>query len=158
MEYSQLDSLRKLAVSFRTGIEEARARKVSGALPYFPEGACRPTSRLFALHLTQRTDSTMFGAARLVSGVLPGSEFGARHYWLELDDTVVDLTADAFGEPTVLVGTSTAFHRTLTAHVHEAAADNLASLSTDDMARLVRQLAAIEQCMTAVDSRSALRI
>ena len=149
MESSRLDSLRQLAASFRTGIEQARANKVSGALPYFPDGACRLTSRLFALHLTRRTDSTTFGDARLVSGVLPGSEFGARHYWLELDDVVVDLTADAFGEPAVLVGASTTFHHALTAHVHEPAADDLASLSTDDMARLVRQLAAIEQCKAA---------
>ena len=56
----------------------------------------------------------MFGPAHLVSGVLPGSELGARHYWLELDDAVVDLTADAFGEPAVVVGAATAFHHTLT--------------------------------------------
>jgi len=100
-----------------------------------------------ALHLARRPDSAMLGATCLVSGVLPGSEFGARHYWLELDDVVVDLTADAFGEPSVVVGAPSAFHHTLTDHVREVAAKNLASLSVDDMARLTRQLAAIEQRM-----------
>ena len=114
MESSQLDALRQLAASFRSAIEEARADKAPGALPYFPEGACRLTSRLFALHLARRPDGAVFGPARLVSGVLPGSEFGARHYWLELEDAVVDLTADAFGEPAVVVGAPTAFHQTLT--------------------------------------------
>jgi hypothetical protein len=149
MESSQLDALRQLAASFRSAIEHARAGRVPGALPYFPEGACRLTSRLFALHLTRRTDSTMFGRARLVSGVLPGSEFGARHYWLELDGAVVDLTADAFGQPAVVVGPPTAFHHTLAPHAGEPAAENLASLSADDMARLTRQLAAIEPRMPA---------
>jgi hypothetical protein len=74
---------------------------------------------------------------------------------LELDDTVVDLTADAFGEPAVVVGAASAFHHTLTDHIREAAAQNLASLSADDMARLARQLAAIEQRMSAFAAPSA---
>ena len=149
MESSQLDSLRQLAACFRSGIEGARAGKVPGALPYFPEGACRLTSRLFALHLARRTDSALFAPARVVSGVVPGSELGARHYWLEVHEAVVDLTADAFGEPAIVVGEPTAFHHTLTAHVRESAAENLASSSADEMARLVRQLTAIEQRMPA---------
>ena len=128
MESSQLDTLRRLAASFRSAIVEARAGKAPGALPYFPEGACRLTSRLFALHLTRRRDTAMFGPALLVSGVLPGSEFRARHYWLELDDAVVDLTADAFDEPPVVVGAPTAFHHTLTDHIREAAAQDLADV------------------------------
>jgi hypothetical protein len=64
---------------------------------------------------------------------------------LEVDDAVVDLTADAFGESAVVVGPPTAFHQTLTDHVREAAAQNLAALSADELARLARQLAAIEQ-------------
>ena len=149
MEGSQLDTLHQLAASFRRAIVEARAAEAPGALPYFPEGACRLTSRLFALHLARRPDSATRGSTCLVSGVLPGSELGARHYWLELDDVVVDLTADAFGEPSVVVGAPTAFHHTLTDHVREAAAQNIASMSADDMARLARQLAAIEQRMPA---------
>jgi hypothetical protein len=92
----------------------------------------------------------MFCPTRLVSGVLHGSEGGARHYWLELDDVVVDLTADAFGEPAVVVGSATAFHHALTDHLRESAAQNLASLSADDMTRLARQLGAIEQRMPAI--------
>jgi hypothetical protein len=149
VEGSQLDALRQLAASFRSAIVEARADNAPGALPYFPDGACRLTSRLFALHLTRRPGGDIFGPARLISGVLPGSDFGARHYWLELDDAAVDLTADAFGEPAVVVGAQTAFHHTLTDLVREPVAENLASLSADDRARLARQLVAIEQRMPA---------
>jgi hypothetical protein len=102
------------------------------------------TSRLFAQHLARRHEDPAFGHARVVSGVLPGSEPPARHYWLELGGTVVDLTADPFGEPPVVVGSPTAFHQTLTERLDEDAAHLLASLSAEEIARLARQLAAIE--------------
>lgn len=157
MEGSQFDTLRQLAASFRSAIVEARAGNAPGALPYFPDGACRLTSRLFALHLSRRPGSDVFGPARLISGVLPGSEFGARHYWVELDDTAVDLTADAFGEPTVVVGARTAFHHSLTDLACEPVAENLASLSADDRGRLARQLEAIEERMPAVAALGSRR-
>jgi hypothetical protein len=144
MDDANLHLLRRLATDFRTAIEATRAAKLSGALPYFPEGACRLTSRFFAGHLTCRTDDVAFGSPRLVSGVLPRSEHGARHSWLEVDGVVVDLTADAFGEASVVVGPGTAFHRSLTSLVVEDAAAILASRSPDETARLGRQLAVIE--------------
>lgn len=147
----ELDTLRNLATGFRAGIEQARADGAAGALPYVPDGACRLTSRLFALHLTRRAGGVGFVSARLVSGVLPQSNLGARHYWLELDDAVVDLTADAFGQPPVVVGATTSFHHSLMGHVTEAAGEHLASLSADELARLTRQLAAIEQRMPRGD-------
>jgi hypothetical protein len=140
---SHLAALRRLAVDFRAAIEAARADRLPSALPYFPEGACRMTSRLFARYLTRLPGAT-FSAPQLVSGVLPGSEPPARHFWLEVDGTVVDLTADPFGEPAVVVGSRTAFHQSLTSLVSENAAQAIGKLSTDEAARLARQLAAIE--------------
>ena len=144
MDDSKLETLRRAAAAFRFAIEAARSERAPGALPYFPDGACRMTSRLFAQHLAHRPDAARFGRAQLVSGVLPGSSAAVRHYWLEVDGAVVDLTADPFGEPPVVVGRRTAFHGTLTSPVAEDAARALASLSADEMARLARQLAAIE--------------
>jgi len=144
MDDSQLRMLRHVATAFRAAIEAARAERVPGALPYFPDGACRMTSRLFAQYLFGRSDRDSFGRPQLVSGVLPGSEHAARHFWLEVDGAVVDLTADPFGEAPVVVGSPTAFHESLTSHVAEDAAGVLASLSVDETARLWRQLAAIE--------------
>lgn len=144
MDDQHLEVLRKLASDFRRAIEAARADRAPGALPYFPEGACRMTSRLLAQHLAHRPGAAAFGAPQLVSGVLPGAEPAARHYWLEIGGSVVDLTADPFGEAPVTVGPRTAFHDSLLSPVVEDAALVLASMSADESARLARQLAAIE--------------
>jgi hypothetical protein len=141
---SELETLRRLATAFRGAIELACAERLPGALTYFPEGACRMTSRLLAQHLARRPDSAAFGRPQLLSGVLPGTAPGVRHFWLEVDGAVVDLTADPFGERPVVVGPRTAFHHSLASPIAEDAADVLASLSADDRARLERQLAAIE--------------
>jgi len=135
--------LRNLATAFRAAIETTRAERLPGALPYFPEGACRLTSRLLALYLSGRVDD-VFDRPQLVSGALPDSEHAARHYWLEIDGAVVDLTADPFGEAPVLVGGRTAFHQSLTSPVVEDAVGAVAALSPDEKARLERQLAVIE--------------
>ena len=151
MDDSTLELLRHLATDFRAAIEMARAERLPSALPYFPEGACRMTSRLFARLLT-RQPGTAFSHPQLVSGVLPGTEPPARHFWLEVNGAVVDLTADPFGEAAVVVGSRTPFHHSLTSLVAEDAAQALASLSGDDAARLARQLAAIESRMSGSGS------
>jgi hypothetical protein len=108
-----------------------------------------------AEHLTRRPDSAVFGRPQLVSGVLPGTELGARHYWLQFDETTVDLTADAFGEAPVVVGSRTAFHSSLTSPIAEDASDVFAWLNADETARLVRQLAAIESRLSTFGSPAA---
>jgi len=144
MDEQQLGMLRDLATAFRNAIEASRADRMPGALPYFPEGACRMTSRLLAQHLARRPDGAVFGRLQLVSGVLSGTESAARHHWLEVGGAVVDLTADPFGQPPVVVGSRTAFHQSLAALELEDAAAVLASLSESEAARLARQLGAIE--------------
>jgi hypothetical protein len=144
MDEQQLGMLREFAAAFRSAIESSRADRVPGALPYFPDGACRMTSRLLAQHLARRPDRAAFGQPQLVSGVLPGTESAARHHWLEVGGAVVDLTADPFGQPPVVVGARTAFHQSLAALDVEDATAVLASLSATEVARLARQLVAIE--------------
>ena len=151
---SDHEALRQLAVSFRRAIEEARAERAPGALPYFPDGACRMTSRLLAFHLARRAAGRDFGPPQLVSGVLPGTE-AARHHWLEFRGTVVDLTADPFGEAPVVVGARTAFHRSLTALVVEDAAAALAALSAADSERSTKQLSAIESRLAGIGPPAA---
>jgi len=102
------------------------------------------TSRLFGQHLARRPDHASLGDARLVSGLLPGSEPPARHYWLEVGGAVVDLTADAFGEATVVVGSPTPFHHSLAERIEQDAGEVLSSLTGEEASRLTRQLAAIE--------------
>src|SRR5215470_9638340 len=144
MDDTHLERLRELAAAFRDAIEVARAERAPGALPYFPDGACRMTSRLFARHLAHLPESAVFGPAQLVSGVFRGTEPPVRHHWLEVGRAVVDLTADPFGEAPVVVGLRTEFHHSLTALVTEDAADALSALTPDETSRLERQLAEIE--------------
>jgi len=121
-----------MAADFRGAIERARAQRLPGALPYFPDGACRMTSRLFAQHLA-RGPGAAFGRAELVSGILPGTESRARHFWLEIGGVVIDLTADPFGEAAVVVGSRTTFHQSLASIIAEDAVGALASLSSDQL-------------------------
>jgi hypothetical protein len=113
------------------------------------------TSRLFAQHLAQRPDSSEFGRIELVSGTVPNTELPSRHYWLEVDEMLIDLTADPFGEAPVVVGRRTAFHASLTSPTAEHVSDVLASLSTDERARLMRQLAVIESRLPGFDAPAA---
>jgi len=155
MDDSHVQMLRTWASAFRTAIEVTRAQRIAGALPYFPEGACRLTSRLFAQYLALRSHAAGFGRAQLVSGILPGSEHAARHYWLEVDDVVIDLAADPFGEAPVVVGSRTAFHQSLESTIAEDAAASLATLSADEAARLARQLATIESRLSWLPTPAA---
>ena len=151
MDDSRLRMLQTSATAFRAAIEVTRAERTPGALPYFPDGACRMTSRLFALHLADEPDGAVFGRPKLVSGILPGSKLAARHFWLEFDGVVVDL-ADPFGQAPVIVGPGTVFHESLTSVVAQDAADALASLSPDEAARLARQLSVIESRLPRLPS------
>ncbi len=157
MDEQHLAMLRHLAGAFRSAIESSRADRVPGALPYFPEGACRMTSRLLAQHLAHRPDSAAYGRPQLVSGVLPGSETAARHHWLEVGGAVVDLTADPFGQLPVVVGSRTAFHQSLTALDVQDAVAVLASLNEAEAARLARQLVAIESRLAGSASPAAMQ-
>jgi hypothetical protein len=148
---SNVGHLQRLAVAFRVAIETTRAERLPGALPYFPEGACRMTSRLLAQYLAQRPETFAHGRVEIVSGVLSDSNPPARHYWLEIGETVVDLTADAFGQPAVIVGAKTAFHSGLQAVTPEDAGESVAALTPVEAARLGRQLAVIESRMVASD-------
>lgn len=145
MTPDDLATLRHVATEFRTAIERARAERAPAALPYFPDGACRLVSRLLARHLRRHPEFRhVVHATHLASGLVPGSR-AARHVWLELDDTVVDLTADAFGLAPVIVGPATSFHETLEGREREPVDQDIAATGADDEARLTRQLAAIEE-------------
>ncbi len=148
-------TLHRLASAFRDAIEQTRADKAPGALPYFPDGACRLTSRLFAMHIARRPDSANFGHVQLVSGVVPTSTHESRHFWLEIDLVVVDLTADPFGQPPVIVGAPTAFHQSLSSSTREDATLALAALGAEEATRLARQLSAIESRLAKLAGPSA---
>lgn len=131
--------LHRLAVDFRTAIERSIAEKATPHLPYFPDGACRLVSCLFALHLSQRG----FTAIRFREAVLPGPN-AVRHAWLLVDGAVVDLTADPLGQPPVIVAGVSPFHEALGASTDQDAQEVLSALSPEVTRRNQRFLAQIE--------------
>jgi len=143
MDDVQLTTLRELATEFRRAIEQSRAERASPQLPYFPEGACRLVSRLFALHIARR-GAAGAGTVRFVSGHVPGCEPYVRHTWLEVDGVVVDLTADPFGEPAVVVGSPTRFHASLDAREEADGAAEVARFTPEEAERYHRLLGPIE--------------
>jgi hypothetical protein len=145
MDVPALEPLRTLATDFRRAIEQSRAERDVPHLPYFPEGACRLTSRLLALHLARHDHQ----AVRLASGRLPGFDTPVRHSWLLVEDMVVDLTADPFGEAPVIVGAPTQFHSSLTEYEERPAAEDLARCTADEQARFARLLGPIEARLSA---------
>jgi hypothetical protein len=156
MDSDRLDELRRLATDFRAAIERSLAERATPALPYFPDGACRLVSRLFAIHLTRRP-AWPAATVRFVSARLPGHDAYVRHTWLASDDAIVDLTADPFGEPPVIVGAETAFHARLADREDEPADAVLTGMSGDELNRLKRLLGPIEARLPpdAASTRSA---
>lgn len=45
------------------------------------------------------------------------------HGWLQRDDLVVDVTADQFGQPPIIVATNSTWHKMLNAEVEQMVAD-----------------------------------
>lgn len=70
----------------------------------FPRGCCQDVSLILALYLHKKG----FGIAEVVSGWRGNKS----HAWLELDDMIIDITADQFDDVNerVLVTTNSKFH------------------------------------------------
>lgn len=139
-----MDELRVLVPEFRAAIELSIAGRATPHLPYFPDGACRLVSQLLALHLSRRG----FVAIRYRHGTLPGAS-GVRHTWLRVNESTVDLTADPFGQPPVIVATASPFHDSLRSQIEEDALAVIAGLSDEVRERNERFLAQIERRLPA---------
>lgn len=139
------DALRRSAADFRRAIERSIAERASPHLPYFPEGACKLVSWLLALHLRGRGVHDV----RFVSAHFPGKAPHARHAWLVVDGAVVDLTADPFGQPPVVVGAPTPFHDSLDEREERDAFAAIDAFTPDEASRYARLLAPIQARLSA---------
>lgn len=139
MDHDALHDLRRVATAFRDAIERSRDEKAEAQLPYFPEGACRMASCLFAMHWRSRSANV-----RLMSGHVPGCESYVRHHWLVVDDVIVDLTADPFGQPRVVIELETPFHDSLDERRESDATAAIAEFKPDEARRYRRWLDSIE--------------
>ncbi|HJV66376.1 MAG TPA: hypothetical protein VJ550_11625 [Geomonas sp.] len=105
-----------LASRFRSGI--LRSVRSAGSLPTlrdFPEGACGDASLLLAKYLQEKR----CGLAHYVLG----ERGGLRHAWLQLQDFIIDITADQFADQAagVIVTNDSAWHASFHGKIHNAA-------------------------------------
>lgn len=140
MNADPLEALRSLAVQFRAAIERSIADNATPHVPYFPEGACRLVSHLLALHLTRRG----YQRIRYRHAAFPGHDVHIRHAWLVVDGATVDLTADPYGQPPVVVAAASAFHESLEAPAEEDALTTIAALPPESQRRYERFLVQID--------------
>jgi len=139
MNADQFVALRNLATRFRTAIERSIAEQATPHLPYFPDGACRLVSHLLALHLSRQG----YQGIRYQHAAFPGQEAHIRHGWLVVDGATVDLTADPYGQPPVVVTSASAFHASLEAPAGEDALAAIAALPPEARSRYERFLGPI---------------
>lgn len=96
------DELLHVASSVRVACESLRD---SGAEHFagFPTDRCNLACRILGLHLFE------LGAADISE--LVGGPDGERHCWLVVGGIIVDITADQFDQPSVVVAADSAWHR-----------------------------------------------
>lgn len=102
---SERNRLKELAKFYRSAIQLAKERGEErvGWLTRFPKDCCDHVSHLLFIFLY----SHGFRGARWVTGAIGDDT----HVWLQIDDTIVDITADQFpGADEVTVSASSDWH------------------------------------------------
>lgn len=94
MKYFSNEQIKKEAHRFRRAIDEAVYDcKFVDTMRYFPRGCCELASDLFAYYLQQKGIES-----KVICGQLreQDEEQTCNHVWVDVDDLVVDLTANQF--------------------------------------------------------------
>lgn len=98
-----IEQLAEIVTRIRVILE--RNGKTTSDLSFkeFPNGACGVTSELIARYFREfhRLDALYVCGAR---------DDGYTHAWVEIDDIIIDITADQFDEPAVIVTRSHIWH------------------------------------------------
>jgi len=107
-----LTRISETAQNLRTIIESAKSGDADIPwLPRFPEKCCNFAANLLLLELS---DAGVDGLRRMIGTVQDdrGDDL-ATHVWVQAGDVVVDITADQFGQPKVIVEERPAWHASL---------------------------------------------
>lgn len=98
------EALMQLAVEARQVIETAAKTRAHGiGFERFPRAACGATAEVLGRYLRDA-----YGLdAQYVCGHKPGHQ---THAWVEVDGTIIDITADQFGMDPVIVSTESSWH------------------------------------------------
>ncbi len=86
-----LQEIKRNAENFRELLESCSASELPTCLKEFPAGSCGDASLLLAEHLRSKEIEHIV----YVRGERTGENW-CTHAWLEIDDVIVDLTADQF--------------------------------------------------------------
>ena len=104
------------ASHFRMGILRSNpSTSPLGTLRDFPRGACSDASLLLAKYLqVKRCGQSMY---------VLGERDGQRHAWLQLQDFIIDITADQFDDQDagVLVSTDSSWHSSFKGKINSVA-------------------------------------
>lgn len=110
MDTNEINMLRNLCLAFRSAILKSNKGALITSLHKFPYGACSDSSLLLARYLIKRG----YKNVQYVSGKKADIENNVylSHAWLELNEYIIDITIDQFGdinEP-VLITTDRQIH------------------------------------------------
>jgi hypothetical protein len=101
-----IGELNRIAAAARDIFEQNSRNALDECLHDFPKGACGCVSELLGRYLQE-----YFGVAPLF--VSAEVDNFATHAWLKINNTIIDITADQFGQPPIIVSNDPAWHRNL---------------------------------------------
>lgn len=96
MDFPNFFTLVKLATKFRTAVDEAKSRNDFASdicFNSFPSGCCGDTSCLLGQYLLENNIISKYVCGEYH---YPKNDFTYSHAWLQVDDTIVDITGDQF--------------------------------------------------------------
>lgn len=111
-----INKIKNAAIDFRQAIE-ACAPSLGVSFENFPSGSCGDVSPMLGTYLLEQN----LGQFQYLLGTYGNHEDNtwSSHGWLQIDDLVVDITADQFSEilDKVIVKHKSAWHKKLKGHI-----------------------------------------
>jgi hypothetical protein len=101
-----IEKLASIATAARDFFEKNKHTTPDAVLRNFPKGACGCVSELLGRYLEEQYQ---------VSPLCVSAELNdlSTHAWLQINDVIIDLTADQFSQPPIIVSDSSAWHGNL---------------------------------------------
>lgn len=105
---TEVDAIRLRAAAFRRAIESTSFGSETPQMQHFPTECCHHACKLLGLYLYE----CGMGVCQIYTGDHPTCQ-SAQHHWLRKQDIDIDITADQFGQPAVIVDRASSWHKCL---------------------------------------------
>ena len=111
------DTIKQIAIKFRQAIERTPKAKLPERFANFPAMCCGDASRMLGKYLEQRGYDPVLVETRTVrfDPWVRDHLTNTDHAWLRLGTTIVDITADQYGQAKVIVSSDSPWHEKLEA-------------------------------------------